>query len=41
MSTFPALTADGYHCPICDTPYPTATEAVLCQLTHGEEEHPS
>lgn len=35
--TFPTQTPAGYHCPVCDAPYPTATEAVLCQLTHGEE----
>lgn len=36
--TFPALTPDGYVCPLCDTPYPTATEAVLCQLSHDRKE---
>lgn len=34
MTSFPAPTPTGYHCPVCDTPYPTATEAVLCQFNH-------
>lgn len=40
MTGIPTLTPDGYHCPACDTPHPTATEAVICHLSHERRETP-